>query len=162
MGDHLGSIHFVFFSGRNIRQIRQICQILLISLNYEKTQLNIVWLLHQRALCAHFGPKSRKIGKFSLQATKFILVRDKNYPFWHFASERSNFISFHLHPSAPPPREKAGYGRTAGENSWPVVTFPFYVITSTVPWDSVGFQCNRLTGLIVQVNPITSSSVNYM
>ena len=24
MGDHLGSIHFVFFSGRNIRQIRQI------------------------------------------------------------------------------------------------------------------------------------------
>ena len=37
MGDHLGSIHFLsFFSGRNIRQIRQICQILLISVNYEK------------------------------------------------------------------------------------------------------------------------------
>ena len=29
MGDHLGSIHFVFFSGRNTRQI---CQILPISL----------------------------------------------------------------------------------------------------------------------------------
>ena len=40
MADHLGSIHFVFFSGRNIRQIRQICQILLISLNYEKSQLS--------------------------------------------------------------------------------------------------------------------------
>ena len=33
MGDHLGSIDFVFFSGRNIRQIRQM---LLISLNYKK------------------------------------------------------------------------------------------------------------------------------
>ena len=30
---------FSFFSDRNIRQIRQICQILLISLNYEKSQL---------------------------------------------------------------------------------------------------------------------------
>ena len=36
MGDHLGSIHSVYFSGRNIRQI---CQILLISLNCEKIQL---------------------------------------------------------------------------------------------------------------------------
>ena len=33
MGDHLGSTHFVFSSGRDIRQIRQISQILLISLN---------------------------------------------------------------------------------------------------------------------------------
>ena len=40
MGGHLGSIHFVFFfSGRNIRSIRQICQILLISLNYKNTQM---------------------------------------------------------------------------------------------------------------------------
>ena len=38
MADHLGSIHFEFFSGSNIRQIRQICQIVLISLNYGKTQ----------------------------------------------------------------------------------------------------------------------------
>ena len=36
MGDHLGSIHFVFFQWQKIRQI---CQILLISLNYEKAQL---------------------------------------------------------------------------------------------------------------------------
>ena len=40
MGDHLGSIHFVFFSlaiiGRNIRQI---CHILLTSWNFGKTQI---------------------------------------------------------------------------------------------------------------------------
>ena len=36
MGDHLGPIHFVFFRGRNIRQI---CQILLISWNIGKTQI---------------------------------------------------------------------------------------------------------------------------
>ena len=36
MGDHLGSIHFIFFRGRKIRQISQI---LLISLNYGKTQM---------------------------------------------------------------------------------------------------------------------------
>ena len=39
MGDHLETIHFVFFRGRNIRKIRQICQILLISLKYGKTQM---------------------------------------------------------------------------------------------------------------------------
>ena len=39
MGGLLGSIYFVFFSGINIRQIRQICQILLISLNFGKTQM---------------------------------------------------------------------------------------------------------------------------
>ena len=36
MDDHLGSIHFVFFSGRNIRQI---CPVLVISLNFGKTQV---------------------------------------------------------------------------------------------------------------------------
>ena len=41
MGDHLGSIHFVFFQfGRNIRQISQICPILLISLNFGKNSNN--------------------------------------------------------------------------------------------------------------------------
>ena len=43
MGDHLGSKHFVFFSlamiGKDIRPIRQIFQILLISLSFGKTQL---------------------------------------------------------------------------------------------------------------------------
>ena len=39
MGDHLGSRHFSFFSGRNIRKI---CQILLISLNYENTQIDSI------------------------------------------------------------------------------------------------------------------------
>ena len=44
MGDHLGSTHFVFFSGRNITQIRQICQILRISLNYEKnSNIKLDW-----------------------------------------------------------------------------------------------------------------------
>ena len=42
MGDHLGSIHFEFFQWQKCRQIRQICQILLISLNYEKTQIFII------------------------------------------------------------------------------------------------------------------------
>ena len=41
MGDHLGSIHFVFFSGRNIRQIRQNCEILLISLNFEINSITV-------------------------------------------------------------------------------------------------------------------------
>ena len=43
MGDHLGSKHFVFFQFgydcQNTRQIRQICQILLISLSFGKTHM---------------------------------------------------------------------------------------------------------------------------
>ena len=43
MGEHLGSIHFVCFQlamiGRNIRQICQIYEILLISWNFGKTQM---------------------------------------------------------------------------------------------------------------------------
>ena len=53
MGDHLGSIDFVFFSltriGRNIMQIRQICQILLINLNFRKTQMSGVQMFVQFA-----------------------------------------------------------------------------------------------------------------
>ena len=37
MGDHLGSIHFVFFSVAE--NIRQICQILPISLNFGKNSI---------------------------------------------------------------------------------------------------------------------------
>ena len=41
MGDHLGSIHFIFFRfGRNIFPIRQIWQILLISWSFRKTQVH--------------------------------------------------------------------------------------------------------------------------
>ena len=43
MGDHLGTIDVVFSSlamvGRNIRQISQVCQILLINLSFRKTQM---------------------------------------------------------------------------------------------------------------------------
>ena len=41
MGDHLGSIHFVIFFSLAVigRNIRQICQILLISWSFGKTQM---------------------------------------------------------------------------------------------------------------------------
>ena len=43
MGDHLGSIHFVFFQWQQILgKIRQICQMLLICLNFRKSQLRIL------------------------------------------------------------------------------------------------------------------------
>ena len=66
MGDHLGSIHFVFFSGRNIRQI---CQILLISLNYAKTQLNF-----EKSLMSALGPNPiMKLESESLMKNNILL-----------------------------------------------------------------------------------------